>query len=447
MAAAIQHGSDRQRAPASKLPDPALGVSCMRCGSAFTADTPLTRCPACGGLLDATIDLTQTLAPESFIAPPGSLESLSGVWRFRPLLPRIATESIVSRAEGNTPLYWDQRLADYAGLVDGRFGVKHEGQNPTGSFKDRGMTVAVSHANAIGSRIIACASTGNTSASLASYAATANIPSLVLIPEGKISASKLSQTIAYGGAVVQIDGDFDVALRLLRELADTYDVYLANSVNPFRPEGQKTIVFEILEHFGWNPPDVIALPGGNLGNTAAFGKALSEAFQVGLIATLPRLVTVQAAGAAPFAAYYESGFDHYAPVDADTIATAIKIGDPASLDRARRSIELTGGIVTSVTDAELMDAKATIDGIGIGCEPASAASLAGIRQLVARGEIATDATVVGVVTGNVLKDTEAVVQYHLHDDEHGARNTHANRPIRVAAEIDALKKVLDAVHD
>lgn len=443
MAAAIQHESDRRETAATAQP---LQVTCMRCGSAFIADTPLTRCPSCGGLLDATIDVTQTLTPASFAAAPGSPEAHSGVWRFRPLLPSIPTDSVVSRAEGNTPLYWDQRLADYAGLVDGRFGVKHEGHNPTGSFKDRGMTVAVSHANAIGSGIIACASTGNTSASLASYAAAANIPSLVLIPEGKISASKLSQTIAYGGTVVQIAGDFDVALRLLRELADTYDVYLANSVNPFRPEGQKTIVFEILEHFGWNPPDVIALPGGNLGNTAAFGKALSEAFQVGLIATLPRLVTVQAAGAAPFAAYYESGFDHYAPVEAETIATAIKIGDPASLDRARRSIELTGGIVMSVTDAELMDAKAIIDRAGIGCEPASAASLAGIRQLVTRGQIAAGATVVGVVTGHVLKDTDAVITYHLQDDEHGVRNSHANRPIRVAAEVDALKKVLDAVH-
>lgn len=447
MAAAIHHDPDRQRGPATQEPAQPLGVTCMRCGSAFTASTPLTRCPSCGGLLDATIDLARKLTPESFSAAPGSLEALSGVWRFRPLLPAIPAGSVVSRAEGHTPLYWDQRLADYAGLATGRFGVKHEGQNPTGSFKDRGMTVAVSHANAIGSRIIACASTGNTSASLASYAAAAAIPSLVLIPEGKISASKLSQTIAYGGTVVQVAGDFDVALRLLRELADTYDVYLANSVNPFRPEGQKTIVFEILEHFGWNPPDVIALPGGNLGNTAAFGKALSEAYGVGLIATLPRIVTVQAAGAAPFAAYYKSGFDHYAPVEADTIATAIKIGDPASLDRARRSIELTGGIVTSVTDAELMDAKAIIDRSGIGCEPASAASLAGIRQLVARGEIEPHATVVGVVTGTVLKDSDAVIQYHLHDNGHGKPNAHANRPIRVAPETEALKRVLDAVHD
>ena len=206
---------------------------------------------------------------------------------------------------------------------------------------------------------------------------------MVLIPEGKISGSKLSQTIAYGASVVQVEGDFDVALALLRELTGQFDVYLANSVNPFRPEGQKTIVLEMLDQLGWQAPDVIALPGGNLGNTAAFGKALSEAYQVGLLSKLPQVVTVQAAGAAPFAAYYESGFDHYAPVEADTIATAIKIGNPASLDRARRTIETTGGIVTAVPDDDLLDAKALIDRVGIGCEPASAASLAGIRKLVA----------------------------------------------------------------
>lgn len=419
-----------------------LTVTCMACGRTHDGTSALTTCPACGGLLDADIRLDQRLTPEAFAAPPGAIEAQSGVWRYRPLLPAIAPEHIVSRVEGNTPLYWDDRLATYAGLTGGRFGVKHEGHNPTGSFKDRGMTVALSHAKAVGARVVACASTGNTSASLASYAASAGLPAMVLIPEGKISASKLSQTIAYGATVVQVEGDFDVALRLLRELTDAYDVYLANSVNPFRPEGQKTIVFEILDQLDWQIPDVISLPGGNLGNTAAFGKALSEAYQTGLIAKLPRLVTVQAAGAAPFAAYYDSGFDHYAPVQAETVATAIKIGDPASVERARRAIELTGGIVTSVTDEEILDAKATIDSVGIGCEPASAASLAGIRTLTARGELPADATVVGVLTGNVLKDTDAIVTYHLQDHE-GAARPRANRPVRVAASLDALKKVLD----
>lgn len=432
--------------PTSNAPA-ALTVTCMSCGTVHRGDTALAACPACGGLLDADIDLTQRLTPADFVAERGTLEAKSGVWRFRQLLPPIPVDRIVTRHEGNNPLYWDDRLAGYAGLDAGQFAIKHEGHNPTGSFKDRGMTVAVSHANAIGARVIACASTGNTSAALGSYAAAAGIPALVLIPEGKISASKLSQTIAYGATVVQVEGDFDVALRLLRELTASYDVYLANSVNPFRPEGQKTIVFEILDDLGWEIPDVIALPGGNLGNTAAFGKALSEAYQVGLIAKLPQLVTVQAAGAAPFAAYYESGFDHYAPVQADTIATAIKIGDPASLLRARRSIELTGGIVTSVTDEDLLDAKALIDRIGIGCEPASAASLAGIRKLVGQGLIARDANVVGVVTANILKDTDTIVKYHLDSDETGQRRAFANRPISIPAELEALKRVLDdAVH-
>jgi len=348
---------------------------------------------------------------------------------------------VVSRAEGNTPLYWDDRLTRYAGLAAGRFGVKHEGHNPTGSFKDRGMTVAISHANAVGARIVACASTGNTSASLASYAAAAGLPALVLIPAGRISGGKLGQTIAYGATVVQIDGDFDAALALLRETAGRHDVYIANSVNPFRLEGQKTIVFELLEQLGWRAPDVIALPGGNLGNTAAFGKALSEAFQVGLIDRLPQLATIQAAGAAPFAAYYANGFDHYSPVTAETVATAIKIGDPASVERARRSIETTSGFVTAVTDAEILDAKALIDRVGIGCEPASAASLAGVRKLVGDGLIAPDATVVGVLTGHVLKDVDAVVNYHLHDGDDGPRPG-ANRPVTIPADPDALAKVL-----
>ena len=433
------------RASTSRAPE--LSVTCMACGHTFAGTSALTTCPDCGGLLDADIDTGQRLTADAFDAPRHSVEALSGVWRYRQLLPAFRPEHIVSRQEGNTPLYWSDQLTWYAGLTNGRFGAKHEGHNPTGSFKDRGMTVAATHAKSLGARVIACASTGNTSASLASYAATAGIPAMVLIPEGKISASKLSQTIAYGATVVQVEGDFDVALRLLRELTASHDVYLANSVNPFRPEGQKTIVFEILDMLDWQAPDVIALPGGNLGNTAAFGKALSEAYQVGLIDRLPRVATIQAAGAAPFAAYYESGFDHYEPVQAETIASAIKIGSPASVERARRTIEQTSGIVTSVTDEEILDAKATIDAADIGCEPASAASLAGVRKLVAQGEISPDATVVGVLTGNVLKDTDAIVSYHLEDVD-GSPRERANRPVRVEASLDALAKVLDdAIHD
>ena len=422
--------------------DQMLPVRCMSCGAIHSGNQPITECPDCSGLLDAVIDTGRSLSPADFPRTPGSAAATSGVWRFRPLLPQIPDDAIVSRWEGNTPLYVDERLAGYAGMAHGQVRIKHEGHNPTGSFKDRGMTVAVSHAKAIGSALVACASTGNTSASLASYAASANMPAMVLIPEGKISAGKLAQTIAFGARVVQVEGDFDVALRLLRELTADGSVYLANSVNPFRPEGQKTIVLELLDQLDWQVPDVIALPGGNLGNTAAFGKALTEAYEVGLIDRLPRLATIQAAGAAPFAAYYASGFDRYEPVQAETIATAIKIGDPASVERGRRSIEHTSGWVIAVTDDEIMDAKAHIDSIGIGCEPASAASLAGVRKLAGQGEIGQDASVVCVLTGNVLKDTDAIATYHLQDTSTGPK-THANRPVSIPATMDALKRVVD----
>lgn len=423
-----------------------LRVRCMECGTLAAGDRPVGVCHACGGLLDADIPLDRItpLRPETIGRGVAPSIAKSGVWRYRPLLPPIPDAAIVTRGEGNTPLYVDDRLAAYAGLRPAHFGVKHEGHNPTASFKDRGMTVGVSHAVAVGAKIVACASTGNTSASLASYAAAAGLPALVLVPEGKISAGKLAQTIAYGAHVVQIDGDFDAALILLRELVDTYDVYLSNSVNPFRLEGQKTIVFELLEQLGWKAPDVIALPGGNLGNTAAFGKALDEAFKVGLIDRIPQIVTIQAEGASPFARYFAQGWQGYEPMAAETVATAIKIGNPASLKRAQRTITLSEGWVTTVTDAEIMTAKAEIDRVGIGCEPASAASLAGTKKLVEQGVIAPDATVVGVLTGHVLKDAEAIVRYHLDDAADGPRPG-ANRPIKIEASLAALERVLNVL--
>ena len=423
----------------------ALLVRCMDCGATAGADRPLTRCPGCGGLLDVEVPLPSSIAPEAFgVDHPAGL-ARSGVWRYQPLLPALPPAAIVSRQEGNTPLYEDDRLREYAGLTHGHLTVKHEGHNPTASFKDRGMTVGVSHARAVGARIVACASTGNTSASLASYAAAAGMPALVLIPEGKISGGKLAQTIAYGARVVQVAGDFDAALTLLRELTDAYDVYLVNSVNPFRLEGQKTIIFELLEQLGWQAPDVIVLPGGNLGNTAAFGKALVELHTVGLIDRLPKLAVIQAEGAAPFATYHAGGYATFAPVVAETVATAIRIGNPASTARARRSIAQTSGLVTTVGDDKILDAKAAIDGVGIGCEPASAASLAGLRRLIGEGAIAPDATVAAILTGHLLKDPETVISYHL--DDGAAPRAGVNRPLRVAAELPALERALaDALH-
>jgi threonine synthase len=415
----------------------------MDCGTVANASSPLTACPSCGGLLDAVIDTSTPVNVTEFGRNLPAALAMSGVWRYRSLLPAIPDGAIVTRSEGRTPIYWDDRIAEFAGVAS--MGLKHEGQNPTASFKDRGMTVGLSHARAIGAKFVACASTGNTSASLASYAAAAQIPALVLIPEGKISGGKLAQTIAHGALVVQIEGDFDVALSLLREVAadyERYQVYLVNSVNPFRPEGQKTTIFEMLEQLNWEIPDVVALPGGNLGNTAAFGKALTELFEAKVISRLPRLATIQAAGAAPFAAYFESGWDRFEPVQAETIATAIKIGNPASTARAMRAIITTGGTVTSVTDDEIMEAKALIDRVGIGCEPASAASLAGVRKLRSNGEIKAGETVVGLLTGHVLKDTDAVSTYHLGSGSE--TRTDANKPISIPGTLAALEDVLRA---
>ncbi|MBA3450642.1 MAG: threonine synthase [Chloroflexia bacterium] len=421
-------------------------VRCMECGERFSGAMLLTSCPDCGGLLDVVIPTKSAISPADFGVNLPETARHSGVWRYQPLLPALPVGAIVSRWEGNTPLYREDRLAHYAGLGDGQLELKHEGHNPTASFKDRGMTVGISHAKAVGARIVACASTGNTSASLAAYAATADIPALVLVPETNVATGKLAQTIAYGANVLQIDGDFDRALELLRQLTAAYEVYLVNSVNPFRLEGQKTIIFEMLEQRGWQTPDWIVLPGGNLGNTSSFGKALIELQAVGLIDRLPRLAVVQAEGAAPFAAFHASGFEEYEPVHAETIATAIKIGNPASVPRARRSIELTNGWVTSVNDEAILDAKAAIDRTGIGCEPASAASLAGLRRLVREGVVRPHETAVTLLTGHILKDTEAVTSYHF-EDIAGSPRGNANRPVRVAAELTALERALaDALH-
>jgi threonine synthase len=421
-------------------------VRCMACGREFSGHTAISTCPVCDGLLDVALSPPDRLDAAEIGNDIPEAGRHSGVWRYHQLLPRLPHDAIVSRWEGNTPLYQDDWLADYAGLHAGHLELKHEGLNPTGSFKDRGMTVGISHARSIGARLVACASTGNTSASLAAYAAAAGIPALVIVPEGKIAAGKLGQTIAYGARVVQVEGDFDQALTLLRQLATAHDVYLINSINPFRLEGQKTIVFEMLEQRSWQAPDWIVLPGGNLGNTAAFGKALGELFEAGLIDRLPRLAVVQASGAAPFAASFNSGFDSFAPVTAETVASAIKIGNPASFPRAKRSIAMTDGWVTTVDDDEIMDAKAAIDRTGIGCEPASAASLAGLRRLVRDGIVQPDATAIALLTGHVLKDVESIMSYHLTDVD-GAPHEGSNRPLRVAAEFSALERALaDALH-
>ncbi|MFN2317223.1 MAG: threonine synthase [Gemmatimonadales bacterium] len=413
-----------------------LTQACAACDATYPERDPRVSCAACGGLLE----LRQH-------RPAGGAEALkaawraragSGVWRFHEVvLPTASPAEIVSHPEGNTPLLSRPALSEWAGI--GTLHFKHEGHNPTGSFKDRGMTVAVTQARRIGATAVACASTGNTAASLAAYAAQAGLPALVLMPEGKVAEGKLAQSIAYGARVLQVDGDFDACLRLAGEAARELGVYLANSVNPFRLEGQKTIILEMLQQLDWEPPDWIAVPAGNLGNTAAFGKALEEAHAWGLIQRVPRLLAVQAEGASPFAQGFATDFRERITVQAETVATAIRIGAPASWDRAVRAIRRTDGHVIAVTDEEILEAKVRIDTAGVGCEPASAASLAGIRRLVGAGTIRPDDRVVAVLTGHLLKDPGVVLDYHLHQTPPPPR---ANRPIRIPATLPALERAM-----
>ncbi len=437
------------------MPDAARGANflaagavsvqrCAGCGDITSELDGSAECATCGGLYEiihAIPDahgaaLLSRFAGRCCTHPAKLGIEQSGVWRFREMVMPSATD-LVSHPEGNTPLIARETIRTYS--ASAQLLIKHEGHNPTGSFKDRGMTVAVTQAKRIGARAVACASTGNTSASLAAYAAHAEIPALVFVPRGQIALGKLTQSLAYGARTLLVDGDFDACLRLARDASRELGVYLVNSINPWRVEGQKTIAFEMLQQLGWDAPDWIALPAGNLGNTSAFGKALREAYELRLITRMPRLLAVQAAGASPFAAAFAKQFSVHETVHAETLATAIKIGDPASWDRAVRAITETNGVVTSVTDAEILDAKAVIDASGVGCEPASAASVAGVKQLRARGVIGASERVVAVLTGNLLKDPGVLQTYHQETEPAPAR---ANRPIEIEATLEAVERVM-----
>jgi threonine synthase len=415
---------------------------CDSCGNASDGSDAAPRCRQCGGLL-ALVHPPPTLRgtalratfADACCARPS--RTASGVWRFGAIVHPDAVDQAVSHPEGNTPLLQREALSAWTGVTD--LLLKHEGHNPTGSFKDRGMTVAVTQARRIGARAVACASTGNTAASLAAYAAQAGLPGVVFIPEGQVTLGKLTQSLAYGARTLMIAGDFDACLRLLEESADALGVYVVNSINPFRLEGQKTIVLELMQQLDWEVPDWIVLPAGNLGNTAAFGKALAEAHDWGLISRLPRLASVQAAGAAPFAAAFARQFDRLIAVRPETIATAIRIGAPASYERAVRAIQQTDGKVISCSDDEIMAAKMEIDRSGVGAEPASAAAVAGVRQLRQAGIIRSSDRVVAVLTGHILKDPGILQQLHQGDGPIAAA---ANRPIKVAATMEAIEAAL-----
>ncbi len=373
-------------------------------------------CRRCHGLLELTYDYPRQDAvgwPELWRARGhgGSAADRSGVWRFRELLPLFDdAERVVSLGEGATPLVDLSRAASWAG-VD-HLSVKHQGANPTGSFKDLGMTVCITEAVRLGSKVVACASTGNTSSSMAAYAARAGLKAVVFVPRGAVSGAKLAQALDFGARVVEVGDNFDQAFGILRELAPKLGLYLVNSVNPFRLEGQKSIAVGLLEQCDWRPPDYIVLPGGNLGNTSAIGKGLKELSELGLLAQMPRLVVVQAEGAAPFHKMWSSGSSALIPVaDPSTRATAIRIGNPANWPRARRVLELTEGLTTAVSDLEIDEAKRELAACGIGCEPASASTLAGVRRLRLQGLMDRGVRVVLILTGHQLKDTDYISEH------------------------------------
>ncbi len=398
-------------------------LKCIECekdipdGIRYTCD--------CGGLLEVRYDLEATGASKEVFAsrPPG-------VWRYRELLPIAPDVKPVSLEEGNTGLHRCKRLA--AELGSGPLWMKNEGENPTGSFKDRGMTVGVTVAREMGASFVGCASTGNTSASLSAYAARSGMRCLVILPVEKIAKGKLSQAIAHGAEIIGVEGGFDVAMRLIKEACDRYGIYLLNSLNPYRLEGQKTLGFEVAEALGWDVPDWIVLPVGNAGNISAIWKGLKELRELGIIDRLPRMAGVQAEGAAPIAAMVREGRDDFAPVLApETLATAIRIGNPVNWPKAIRAIKESDGTALSVSDESILTAQrhlARKEGLFV--EPASATPVAGLEALLKEGTIGADERVVCVTTGTGLKDPTVVIERY------------PDPIVRVDADIEEIGKVI-----
>jgi threonine synthase len=448
------------------------------CSHELAVDDTSFLCPRCGGLLDVRYDWVR-------LNPPGSLcefeakwagrndpLNFSGVWRFRELLPFAAPEHVLTIGEGQTLSQRADAVAAYAGIDPGKLYLQYEGLNPSGSFKDNGMTAAFTHARMVGATRAACASTGNTSSSLAVFcSATALMRAIIFVGSGKISYGKLAQGLDHGALTVQIAGDFDDAMQRVQQVARRLGIYLVNSVNPFRLEGQKTIMYRVLEGLRWEAPDWVVVPGGNLGNVSSFGKAFAELLELGLVKRVPRLAVVNAQGANTFYQLYERfGLrwnggrpdrqlieNYYAGLDGErlraaTVASAIEINRPVNLVKALRALDRCGGVVCEVSDQEILDAKAKVGAGGLGCEPASAAGVAGARKLRQQGTISKDERVVCILTGHQLKDPATTVAYHSADakmfDEvlghRGVRRaTFANRPMQVANDLDAIIKAIE----
>ncbi|CAN5837393.1 threonine synthase [soil metagenome] len=444
------------------------------CGATLGIDRAIFACPDCGDLLDVVYDWDRLPVPrhlsdfEAKWSRRLDPTCLSGVWRFRELLPFAQADQIVTIGEGQTLLQPSIKAAQYVGIDPGKLLLQYEGMNPSGSFKDNGMTAAFTHARMVGARRVACASTGNTSASLSVFCSATDFgfKAIIFVGSGKIAYGKLAQALDHGALTIQIAGDFDDALMRVREVAERLGIYLMNSVNPFRLEGQKAIMYRVLEGLGWEVPDWIVVPGGNLGNSSAFGKAFIELKHLGLIDRIPRLAVINAAGAMTLNQLvsqhnlcWNSGLPdpeitrcYYEQLDvgqirASTIASAIEINRPVNLKKCLRALNACDGVVRQVSDQEIMDAKAKVGAGGLGCEPASAASVAGAKRLREEGIIAPSDRVVCILTGHQLKDPTATVAYHSADQEEfervlGKRGVRragfANRPIVVPNDLDDI---------
>lgn len=441
---------------------------CISCHATYDIGQHLIGCKGCGSLLDVTYEMNvnpriiREVLKSRREHPQGIFDE-SGVWRFRNLFPfyegcnRPIDEILVSLdgREGATKPLHATGVAKYVGMNPKGFYLQFEGLQPTGSFKDNGTSVGHTHAKMIGAKKVACASTGNTSASMAAFAANeGDVEAYVFLGKGRVAKGKLAQTLDYGAKVIEIEsGNFDDAMTVVQNISSdpSNGIYLMNSINPFRLEGQKTIVYRALEGLNWHVPDWIVCPGGGLGNTSAFGKALRELYEWGLIDKVPRLAVVQAEGASPLENLYSSGLRwnggnwnkekvdtfYRQGQEVHTVATAIEIGKPVNLPKALRELEYTNGVVTKVSDREIMDAKAVIGRNLFGCEPASATTVAGIKKLIRDGIMNSEEVIVGILTGHQLKDPSATIEYHS-----DARNRFANTPIVVPNDAE---KILQAM--
>jgi len=449
------------------------------CRAQYDVGEPLFACPKCGDLLDVRYDWDRAILPrrledfEDKWGVRGDPLAFSGVWQYHELLPFAPPQNIVTVGEGKTVFQQADRVAPFARMNPGRLFLQYEGMNPSGSFKDNGMTAAFTHASLVGATRAVCASTGNTSASVAMYAAVdGRIPAIVLVGSGKIAYGKLAQALDYGVKVIQVEGDFDTCMRRVKEVSRELGIYLMNSLNPFRLEGQKTIMYRVIEGLLWDVPDWLVVPGGNLGNSSAFGKAFRELHDLGLISRIPRIAVIVAEGADTLyrivndegLRWNDGHLDDericlfYQQMDdenrrAETVASAIEINRPVNLKKCLRTLEWTDGLVEKVSDQEILDAKAHIGAGGFGCEPASAATVAGVRKLRGADVIGADDRVACVLTGHPLKDPNITVAYHTLgadaiDAKYGPYGFHnapyANQPIPVPDDLDQIVAALQS---